>query len=410
MTTGPLEPRRPVEARNVLSYVWALSPMISVGFLTPFTFAIAWVRCRTLSTFASFIGYTGLFFLQIVAQDVLEGFGAVLHILISLMLATVHALLIRQKVLAGSADAAGASTSSYLQPSTARAIGSFVWALSPALSLSLLTPATFAISMARLRTFSSFLSFAAYTGVLIWWFTADDPLLTFVTGFSLTVSGLVGTAHAFVMRQRTWFQTAPEAEHTAPAQTHFEGPVAAPDQYSSEPQSPGSYYTAPNPYTPEPESEIPEPTESGMEKATLEPDSPPAQVEADPAEPESVLEIQPLPSVLQPEPEQVETPGLGVAVCRSDAYLKQVKGLRRVPDPEAVGAIIDAAEKAGGLLTVAAISRITGKPAANISGYVSQLQRVLNVDGTQVLAKVDDGNGIRIDLDLLRQQFLGGNR
>lgn len=59
-------------------------------------------------------------------------------------------------------------------------------------------------------------------------------------------------------------------------------------------------------------------------------------------------------------------------------------------------------------LTSTKTARIAGKPAAGIGGYVSQLQRVLNIDGTRVLAKVDDG--IRVDLDLLRQQFLGGNR
>ncbi|QSB05149.1 BREX-2 system phosphatase PglZ [Natronoglycomyces albus] len=101
---------------------------------------------------------------------------------------------------------------------------------------------------------------------------------------------------------------------------------------------------------------------------------------------------------------------LGQQICESDTYRAHVKGLRRVPDSVAVMAIIDAVQSAGGVLASAQVGKIADKPAASVDGYVSQLQRALNIDGTQVLSKQDDGTSIRIDLELLRQQFLGGRR
>lgn len=101
---------------------------------------------------------------------------------------------------------------------------------------------------------------------------------------------------------------------------------------------------------------------------------------------------------------------LGRRVCESETYRAHVKGVRRIPDPAAVTAIIDAAQAAGGVLASAQVGRIAEKPAASVAGYVSQLQRALNIDGTQVLSRQDDGASVRIDLELLRQQFLGGRR
>jgi hypothetical protein len=101
---------------------------------------------------------------------------------------------------------------------------------------------------------------------------------------------------------------------------------------------------------------------------------------------------------------------LGRRVCESATFIAQVKGIRRAPDPAEVAAVVDAVAEAGGVIAAAQIGRISGKAAASVDGYISQLQRALNIDGTQVLAKRDNGASVRLDLELLRQQFLGGGR
>jgi hypothetical protein len=103
-----------------------------------------------------------------------------------------------------------------------------------------------------------------------------------------------------------------------------------------------------------------------------------------------------------------EEASLGRRICESATYTAQIQGVRRAPGSTEVAAIIDAAAAAGGVIAATQIGRIANKGTASINGYISQLQRALNIDGTQVLATQDDGASVRLDLELLRQQFLGG--
>ncbi|GAA2269152.1 BREX-2 system phosphatase PglZ [Glycomyces scopariae] len=101
---------------------------------------------------------------------------------------------------------------------------------------------------------------------------------------------------------------------------------------------------------------------------------------------------------------------LGRRVCESTTFTAQIQGIRRAPDPAGVAVVLDAIAETGGVLAAAQVGRVAGKAAASVDGYISQLQRALNIDGTQVLIKQDNGSSVKLDLELLRQQFLGGGR
>jgi hypothetical protein len=101
---------------------------------------------------------------------------------------------------------------------------------------------------------------------------------------------------------------------------------------------------------------------------------------------------------------------LGQRLSESETYRAQVTGARRPPNPNQVAAIIDAAQAAGGVLASAHVARLAQRPTTSIGGYITNLQRILNLDGTQVLSKQDNGASVRFNLGLMAEQFLGGRQ
>ncbi|WP_405984911.1 BREX-2 system phosphatase PglZ [Streptomyces sp. NBC_00872] len=103
------------------------------------------------------------------------------------------------------------------------------------------------------------------------------------------------------------------------------------------------------------------------------------------------------------------TVGLGSEVVASEVYAAQKEYVRKAPEAKVVAAVIDALVAAGGTMSPAALSAAvsaTGRVRRNIEGFVATVQRLLNVEGYPVLGFVDAGHAVKLDVPLLREQFL----
>lgn len=101
-------------------------------------------------------------------------------------------------------------------------------------------------------------------------------------------------------------------------------------------------------------------------------------------------------------------PLLGSLVVASGVYRAQQEYVRHPPEDSTVAAVIDALAAAGEHMSPAALavaisagSRVT----RNIDGFIATLQRLLNVEGYPVLAFIDSGHTVKLDVKLLRTQF-----
>jgi hypothetical protein len=99
---------------------------------------------------------------------------------------------------------------------------------------------------------------------------------------------------------------------------------------------------------------------------------------------------------------------LGTQVVTSPVYKAQRAFVRKAPEDAEVAAIIDALAGAGGKLPVTSVARIAGQPPFRMAGYLTQLGRLLNVDGYAVIGVTDEGRTGGLNTALLREQFLGG--
>ncbi|MDB1088763.1 BREX-2 system phosphatase PglZ [Streptomyces sp. ACA25] len=100
---------------------------------------------------------------------------------------------------------------------------------------------------------------------------------------------------------------------------------------------------------------------------------------------------------------------LGGRVVASEVYEAQKEYVRKAPEGKVVAAVIDALAAAGGTMSPAALAAAisaTGRVRRNIEGFVATVQRLLNVEGYPVLGFVDAGHAVKLDLALLREQFL----
>lgn len=102
----PSQPAPPPSgARRVLSYVWALLPLISVGWATPGVFLYVAIRLRTRWQWLALALYTALWVVAFMTTEAPTGSGqeTVFFVaLLPLMLGgTVHALVVRSRVVGG---------------------------------------------------------------------------------------------------------------------------------------------------------------------------------------------------------------------------------------------------------------------------------------------------------------------
>ncbi|MFD5237325.1 BREX-2 system phosphatase PglZ [Streptomyces tendae] len=100
---------------------------------------------------------------------------------------------------------------------------------------------------------------------------------------------------------------------------------------------------------------------------------------------------------------------LGSTVVSSEVYAAQKEYVRKAPEAKVVAAVIDALVSAGGTMSPAALAAAisaTGRVRRNIEGFVATVQRLLNVEGYPVLGFIDGGHAVKLDVPLLREQFL----
>ncbi|MFE3138978.1 BREX-2 system phosphatase PglZ [Streptomyces scopuliridis] len=100
---------------------------------------------------------------------------------------------------------------------------------------------------------------------------------------------------------------------------------------------------------------------------------------------------------------------LGATVVTSEVYSAQKEYVRKAPEANVVSAVIDALVSAGGTMSPAALAAAisaTGRVRRNIEGFVTTVQRLLNVEGYPVLGFIDGGHAVKLDVPLLREQFL----
>ena len=99
---------------------------------------------------------------------------------------------------------------------------------------------------------------------------------------------------------------------------------------------------------------------------------------------------------------------LGRRIAESARMAGQRQFVRRAPDDASVAALIDGLAQAGGRLTIAEAASAAGESPVRMSGYLAHVTRLLNVDGYRVLGTTDEGRTVELNMQLLRQQFLGG--
>ncbi|MEW2548597.1 BREX-2 system phosphatase PglZ [Streptomyces sp. NPDC047002] len=100
---------------------------------------------------------------------------------------------------------------------------------------------------------------------------------------------------------------------------------------------------------------------------------------------------------------------LGSTVVSSEVYAAQKEYVRKAPEAKVVATVIDALVTAGGTMSPAALAAAvsaTGRVRRNVEGFVATVQRLLNVEGYPVLGFVDGGHAVKLDVPLLREQFL----
>jgi hypothetical protein len=90
----------------------------------------------------------------------------------------------------------------------------------------------------------------------------------------------------------------------------------------------------------------------------------------------------------------------------SQAYNDQKEFVRRhAPEDEIVRRCLASLESCGGTMTPAAFSRTAAIPAGRLDGLVARIQRLLNVDGYEILTFSRTENRIELNIPKLKRQF-----
>lgn len=141
-------------------------------------------------------------------------------------------------------------------------------------------------------------------------------------------------------------------------------------------------------------------------------DQPVASVEPPPTPATAPSESAPTPEARPSSRTEAKPPvteSLGSTVVASEVYAAQKEYVRKAPEAKVVAAVVDALVTAGGTMSPAALAAAisaTGRVRRNIEGFVATVQRLLNVEGYPVLGFVDGGHAVKLDVPLLREQFL----
>ncbi|MGW2655801.1 BREX-2 system phosphatase PglZ [Streptomyces sp. NPDC001478] len=96
---------------------------------------------------------------------------------------------------------------------------------------------------------------------------------------------------------------------------------------------------------------------------------------------------------------------LVTALLASELFKTQVEVLGRKPNLGQVEKAVRALLEAGGTLPVTALAQRAGVRATGADGFGAVLRQLLNYDSAQVLENLPDGRTLRLDRELLREQF-----
>ncbi|WP_199444074.1 BREX-2 system phosphatase PglZ [Umezawaea beigongshangensis] len=96
---------------------------------------------------------------------------------------------------------------------------------------------------------------------------------------------------------------------------------------------------------------------------------------------------------------------LGAQVVERPVYDAQKQFVPKGPNKPQVAAVIDVLVEGGGTRSLTAVAAAAGRAGRNPEFLVSILQRLLNVEGYPVLTPIDGGRTLKLDVDLLREQF-----
>ena len=90
----------------------------------------------------------------------------------------------------------------------------------------------------------------------------------------------------------------------------------------------------------------------------------------------------------------------------STPYKYQKELVRRhAPEDSLVHRCIKALDSSGGMMTPAAFSTAANIPAARLDGLIAHIQRLLNVDGYEILTFSRTENRIELNVPKLKRQF-----
>jgi hypothetical protein len=94
------------------------------------------------------------------------------------------------------------------------------------------------------------------------------------------------------------------------------------------------------------------------------------------------------------------------ALLRSEIYVSQKRLVQKhLPDDGTVLRCLEALDRHGGTLTFAALAQQTGILPLRLDGFLAKLQRLLNVDGYDVLQVDRTQNRVSLNTPLLKRQF-----
>lgn len=90
----------------------------------------------------------------------------------------------------------------------------------------------------------------------------------------------------------------------------------------------------------------------------------------------------------------------------STGYKDQKEFVRRhAPEDEIVRRCLEALDASGGIMTPPAFSKAADIPASRLDGLIARIQRLLNVDGYEILTFSRSENRIELNVPKLMRQF-----
>ncbi|UQA97317.1 BREX-2 system phosphatase PglZ [Streptomyces halobius] len=192
------------------------------------------------------------------------------------------------------------------------------------------------------------------------------------------------------------------AEMTVPVLVLAPSADSAPAGWSELPRESiqPSWWEADHGQSPPPDAGVTQPTKN---TATAKPNTRPPEGER------TTDEAVEVPAVGADPVQSATLPTLGRQVVDTKIYGRQGVFVRMAPPRKAVAAVIDHLDAAGGTLSLpavlAAFIAAGGRKNTKADGLVTQLTRLLNVEGYEIVSLIDSRTRVRLNRETLREQF-----